>query len=91
NNSNGNFRRNNGILAQQLDSAKAQNTQCKAGDTVFCAGDQLGQCVGTQLFKTSCSSGLKCQVLPLVNKPGTSVACTTDADKTARIQAALNS
>lgn len=29
---------------------------------------------------TPCSGGLSCQALPLVNSPGTSIACTSDAD-----------
>lgn len=34
-----------------------------------------------------CSGGLTCAALPLVNKAGTSLACTTEADALARIAA----
>ncbi len=48
----------------------------------------LGQCSnGVIVSLGACSATLSCQVLPLVNKPGTSVACTTEQDKVARIKA----
>lgn len=46
----------------------------------------VGQCVNGVLQLTSaCAAPLTCQVLPLRNKAGTSVACDTEADKIARI------
>ncbi|KAJ3149374.1 hypothetical protein HDU89_003736 [Geranomyces variabilis] len=81
----------NGQAAQQADAAKSSITassSCNVGDST-CVGDLFGQCVGGKFVTTACAGGLKCQILPLVNKAGTSVACTTDADKTARIADSL--
>ena len=36
---------------------------------------------------SACNTGLTCAALPLVNSPGTSIACTTEADAEARIAA----
>jgi hypothetical protein len=33
---------------------------------------------------TACSPGLKCRILPLLLRPGTAVACTTDEDAARR-------
>lgn len=65
--------------ALALDTAK---TQVKLGDScttaaaasgVICAGDLVATCTGGVVtLMSSCSAGLKCQVLPLLNKPGTS-------------------
>jgi hypothetical protein len=56
---------------------------------VVCLGSAIGQCVNGKLVKVSdCSGGTSCFVLPLVNKPGTSVSCDTQADKDARFAAA---
>lgn len=90
---NGSFKKSNGIKAQQLDSQKANNNitdPCTEG-AVLCVGDKFAQCANKKLVETSCAGGLKCQVLPLVNSPGVSVTCSTDADKNARIAAALAS
>ncbi|KAI8820798.1 uncharacterized protein EV422DRAFT_620219 [Fimicolochytrium jonesii] len=83
----------NGQAAQAADQAKASisaSSACNTGD-VACVGDKFGQCVGSKFVTTACAGGLKCQVLPLVNKAGTSVACTSDTDKSARISASLAS
>ena len=54
----------------------------------MCIGDKVGQCVNGILQVTSaCSPGTACQVLPLVNKPGTTISCDTESDKIARFQA----
>ena len=58
------------------------------GQTACINGD-LAQCVGGQFVTTPCSAGLTCLALPLVNKPGTSVTCDTQADADARIATAL--
>jgi hypothetical protein len=59
------------------------------GQDVVCLGSAIGQCVNGKLVKVSdCSGGTSCFVLPLVNKPGTSVSCDTQADKDARFAAA---
>lgn len=48
----------------------------------------LGQCSNNIIVSLGpCSAPLSCQVLPLANKPGTSVACTTEQDKLDRIAA----
>jgi hypothetical protein len=84
------FQRQNGLDAQRLDQAKSlvQDGDACSSETV-CAGDKIGQCVNRKIVTTSCGSGLSCQVLPLVNKLGTSVACTTEEDKQRRLAAAL--
>ena len=49
----------------------------------------MGRCLNGVFSVTSpCAGGTQCFVLPLVNKPGTSVACSTEADKAARFAAA---
>jgi hypothetical protein len=59
------------------------------GEEVVCLGTAIGQCVNSKLVKVSdCAGGTSCFVLPLVNKPGTSVSCDTQADKDARFTAA---
>jgi hypothetical protein len=81
--------------AQRSDSVKANNIvgQTCQGSEVICVGDALGQCVNGAIVSLGpCGPGTKCQVLPLVNKRGTSTTCSTDADKQARFAAAgLNS
>ena len=80
--------------------AKASNVvgvDCTGSDNV-CLGNAvgnnlyfnfIGQCVNSKFVKLSdCAGGLSCHVLPLVNKPGTSVSCDTEADKQARFAAA---
>jgi hypothetical protein len=43
--------------------------------------------VGGQFIKTPCAPGTQCFALPLVNKPGTSLACTTQKEAADRIAA----
>lgn len=50
-----------------------------------CVGGQFAQCVNGKFVKVGCAGGLKCFALPLVNKPGTSITCDTEADAKARI------
>ncbi|KAI8900161.1 hypothetical protein BC833DRAFT_506534, partial [Globomyces pollinis-pini] len=82
----------NGIDAQRLDSQKGNNLaggQCNVEGGDFCVGDKVGKCIGGKLtVVTACGGGTLCQVLPLVNKAGTSVTCDTEAGKLARFQAA---
>ena len=61
-------------------------TPCTDGEQA-CVGGAFGQCVGSQFQVTQCSGGTQCFALPLVNKAGTSVTCTTEADASARIAA----
>ncbi|KAI9183354.1 hypothetical protein H9P43_004271 [Blastocladiella emersonii ATCC 22665] len=89
----GDFKAKNKADAARLDSGKAAVSvggACPAGaaeGSVVCAGDQIAFCLqGKVSAAQSCAGDLKCQVLPLVNKPGTSIACTTDADKNQRIR-----
>ncbi|THH06415.1 hypothetical protein EW145_g4108 [Phellinidium pouzarii] len=83
------FTLQNGLDAQQGNAQAATLTAdsaCTDGETV-CAGTQFGQCVGGKLVLTSCSGGTQCFVLPLVDKAGTSEACTTESDAASRIAA----
>ncbi|EJC99441.1 uncharacterized protein FOMMEDRAFT_142744 [Fomitiporia mediterranea MF3/22] len=83
------FTLQNGLDAQKGNAAAAdlsEGSPCTDGETT-CAGTQVGQCAGGKLVTTACSGGTQCFVLPLVNKAGTSAACTTEADASARIAA----
>ncbi|KAF8631918.1 hypothetical protein AX15_002175 [Amanita polypyramis BW_CC] len=83
------FHEDNGKKAQQLNakfSSLTDGSSCTDGEPA-CIGDDFAQCANGQFVKFPCSGGLKCFALPLVNKPGTSVACTTEADAQARIAA----
>jgi hypothetical protein len=57
-----------------------------AGDQA-CIGTGFAQCVNGKFAITSCGATLTCAALPLVNAPGTSITCTTEADAVARIAA----
>lgn len=52
-----------------------------------CVDSGFAQCVGGKFEVSQCGSTLICAALPLVNKAGTSITCTTEADAEARIQA----
>jgi hypothetical protein len=52
-----------------------------------CVNGSFAQCVGGKFVNVGCGASLTCAALPLVNKPGTSITCTTTADALARIQA----
>ncbi|KAL2917100.1 hypothetical protein HK105_203164 [Polyrhizophydium stewartii] len=84
------FRCQNGKDAQAA-KLRALGGSCTEGENVCLANGQFGQCVGGKLVGTACAGGLSCQVLPLRNKSGTSVTCSTAADRTARIAEALES
>jgi len=85
----GGFKLQNGKDAQAL-NAKFEGlnagSACKDGDQA-CIDGGFAQCVGGKFAVTQCAGGTKCIALPLVNKPGTSITCTTDADAAARIEA----
>jgi hypothetical protein len=72
-------------LNEKFKNIKAGDS-CQAGEDA-CAGTQFAQCVNGQFVTTQCAAGTICAALPLVNKPGTSIACTTQADVDARIAA----
>ncbi|KAF8906658.1 hypothetical protein CPB85DRAFT_867486 [Mucidula mucida] len=84
-----------GFLLQNGQDAIALNSQfasltssstCTDGDEA-CVDGGFAQCVGGAFVVSECSGGTQCFALPLVNKAGTSLACTTEADKDARIAA----
>ncbi|RDB23349.1 hypothetical protein Hypma_009103 [Hypsizygus marmoreus] len=85
----GDFKLQNGKDAQALNAKFATlsaDSACTAGDQA-CIGDGFAQCVNGKFIVTSCGATLTCAALPLVNKPGTSITCTTTADAAARIKA----
>ncbi|KAH9846622.1 hypothetical protein C2E23DRAFT_788911 [Lenzites betulinus] len=65
------------------------NSPCTAGENA-CVNSQFAQCVNGKFVLQSCGSGLVCAALPLVNSAGTSITCTTAADRDARIAATGN-
>jgi len=82
-----------GFALQNGQEAKALNAQfatltasstCTDGEQA-CVGGGFAQCVGGQFSVTQCAGGLSCFALPLVNEPGTSITCDTQADADARI------
>jgi len=83
------FTHQNGVDAKALNAKFATltaNSPCTAGDNA-CVGDAFAQCVGGKFVLTNCAGGTICTALPLVNSPGTSITCTTAADRDARIAA----
>ncbi|KAF9043858.1 hypothetical protein BDZ89DRAFT_219438 [Hymenopellis radicata] len=83
------------FILQNGQDAIALNTQfasltssstCTDGDQA-CIDGGFAQCVGGAFVVSQCAGGTQCFALPLVNKAGTSLACTTEADKDARIAA----
>ncbi|KAI0259456.1 hypothetical protein BC834DRAFT_974258 [Gloeopeniophorella convolvens] len=79
----------NGQAAQALNQQFASLTAsspCTAGQNA-CVGGQFAQCSNGAFAVTACAGGLQCVALPLVNSPGTSVTCDTQADAIARIAA----
>ncbi|KAJ3527448.1 hypothetical protein NM688_g8125 [Phlebia brevispora] len=83
------FTLQNGIDAQQLNAQFASLTAsspCTPGQNA-CVGGQFAQCVNGQFISTPCAGGLTCVALPLVNSPGTSITCDTEADAATRIAA----
>lgn len=90
-NTGGGFVRQNGAKAQSLNQefgSLTADTPCTDGSSA-CVEGAFAQCVGGKYVLQPCSGGLTCAALPLVNKEGTSVTCTTEADRDARISAAL--
>ncbi|KAJ7728546.1 hypothetical protein B0H16DRAFT_1427991 [Mycena metata] len=72
-------------LNKQFASIKAGDA-CTAGQDA-CAGTQFAQCVGGKYVVQPCAATTVCAALPLVNSAGTSVTCTTPADRDARLAA----
>ncbi|KAG8987324.1 hypothetical protein FRB90_003403 [Tulasnella sp. 427] len=52
---------------------------------IGCIGDAFAQCVWGTWVSTKCPVGTVCAALPNVGTPGTSIACTTPADRDMRI------
>jgi len=85
--SSGGFALANGQAAQKLNAQFASLTpssECTSGNA--CVDGKFAQCVGGSFALQACAGGTQCFVLPLVNSPGTSITCTTEADALARIQ-----
>ncbi|GLB41792.1 putative carbohydrate-binding module family 19 protein [Lyophyllum shimeji] len=83
------FKLQNGKDAQDLNAkfrTLTASSACNDGENA-CVNGGFAQCVNGKFVTTQCSGGLTCAALPLVNKPGTSITCTTAADAAARIQA----
>ena len=70
---------------QQFNQLKA-NSPCNANQ-ISCIQGDLAQCVGGKFLTTACAGGSQCFSLPLVNKVGTSVTCTTAEDAARRMNA----
>lgn len=86
----GNFQQQNKLDAQKLNAqfaALTANSSCTDGQSA-CVQGQFAQCVSGKFMLSSCGS-LTCVALPLVNSPGTSVTCDTQADAEARIGGSL--
>jgi len=63
------------------------NQSCKPNE-IACVKDQFAQCSNGKFALQPCASGLKCVVLPLVLKRGTSIACDTEKNRVNRIKEA---
>lgn len=83
------FALSNGQAAQALNAQFASLTAsspCTSGQDA-CVDGGFAQCVNGQFVVTQCAGGTTCAALPLVEKAGTSIACTTTADADSRIAA----
>ncbi|CAG8641874.1 17727_t:CDS:2 [Cetraspora pellucida] len=82
------FQKQNAIDAENLQKkfdSFTTKTPCNVGDQA-CINNQFAQCTATNNWTLQkCNGGLTCCALPLRNKPGTSIACDTKQDQTARI------
>ncbi|KAI0045650.1 hypothetical protein FA95DRAFT_96855 [Auriscalpium vulgare] len=67
-------------------SALTADSSCTAGE-IACVGDKFAQCVSSKFVIQACGPGTVCAALPLDNSAGTTVTCTTAADRDARIAA----
>lgn len=62
------------------------DSQCNDGENA-CISDQFSQCVEGKFVTQICAPGTICSALPMVSSPGTSVTCTTVAERDERIAA----
>jgi len=74
------------IALNQQFASLTPNSPCTAGEDA-CVNNQFAQCVNGKFVLQACASTLVCAALPLVNSAGTSITCTTPADRDARIAA----
>jgi hypothetical protein len=84
------FQLQNALDAQALNvgfESLAEGSACTVGENA-CVGNNFAQCPFGTFVSTPCAGGTKCLALPLVNKAGTSITCTTDADAAGRFAAA---
>lgn len=82
------FTKANGAKAKALNAKFATlkpNSKCTSGENA-CIGGKFAQCSGDKFVLTPCGGGTVCKALPLVNSPGTSVTCDSEADATDRIK-----
>ncbi|KAI0699627.1 hypothetical protein C8T65DRAFT_659253 [Cerioporus squamosus] len=87
--SSSNFQLQNALDAQKLNAQFATLTAdstCSEGDQA-CIDSGFAMCVGGKFVNMGCAATTKCFALPLVNKEGTSIACTTEDDAASRIAA----
>ncbi|KAJ3823163.1 hypothetical protein F5880DRAFT_1507192 [Lentinula raphanica] len=83
------FQLQNGEDAIKLNSQFAgltASSSCTDGEQA-CVQGGFAQCVAGTFEITQCTGGTSCFAVPLVNEPGTSITCTSQADATARISA----
>ncbi|KAG8765390.1 hypothetical protein FRC15_007050 [Serendipita sp. 397] len=104
NNNNNNNNNNNagggnatGFQAQNARDAQALNQQfasltvgsaCTVGQVACLSDGSFAQCPFGTFVATPCAGGTQCMALPLVNRVGTSVTCTTAEDAARRFEAA---
>ncbi|KAI0763835.1 hypothetical protein BD413DRAFT_642302 [Trametes elegans] len=74
------------IALNQKFAGLNENSPCQTGENA-CVQDKFAQCVGGKFVSQACGAGTICAALPLVNSAGTSITCTTAADRDARIAA----
>ncbi|KAI0681839.1 hypothetical protein C8Q76DRAFT_637387 [Earliella scabrosa] len=83
------FKLQNALDAQKLNAqfkTLSKDSSC-ADDDQACIEGGFAMCVGGKFVNMGCAATTQCFALPLVNKPGTSLACTTESDALARIAA----
>ncbi|KAM5544467.1 hypothetical protein V8D89_002127 [Ganoderma adspersum] len=87
--SSSNFQLQNALDAQKLNAqfiTLTADATCADGDQA-CVGGAFAMCVQGKFVSMGCAATTQCFALPLVNKAGTSLACTTQDDAAARIAA----
>ncbi|KIM31233.1 hypothetical protein M408DRAFT_327494 [Serendipita vermifera MAFF 305830] len=90
NQGNGGFQLQNALDAQALNAgfdSLAEGSPCTVGQNA-CINGNFAQCPFGSFVTTGCSGGTVCFALPLVNKAGTSITCTTNDDANRRFEAA---